>query len=207
MQEGSSKKNVVEPAKQEVKKQGRKVASTLIHEGIPMAGEVLGGIAGAYLGAEGGDPELGEVAGQQLGAYGGRKLADYVGKQTGLGLKQGKAPTTPKKQGRAMKGGTALIDQPFTARQAVNTAGSFIKDPAKTLGFGLKPPRKHAKRPAKKALIGGTALIDQPFTVRQAVDTSGRFVKDPAGTLGFGLKRSVGRPRKMHGTALLQAGY
>jgi cytochrome c553 len=69
---------------------------------------------------------------------------------------------------RGKRGGTLLIDQPFTARQAVDTTGRFVKDPAKTLGFG------------------GRLLIDEPFTARQAVDTTGRFVKDPAKTIGFG---------------------
>lgn len=133
------KKNIVEPAKQEVKKQARKVASVAIHEGIPIASEVLGGLAGAYFG---GNPES-ELAGEQVGAYGGKKLANYVGKKTGLGLKAKKSAKkpAPKKKGSSLAGGTLLIDQPFTARQAVNTAGSFIKDPAKTVGFGLKKKR------------------------------------------------------------------
>ena len=70
--------------------------------------------------------------------------------------------------GRGKRGGRLLIDEPFTARQAVDTTGRFVKDPAKTLGFG------------------GRLLIDEPFTARQAVDTTGRFVKDPAKTIGFG---------------------
>jgi len=181
------KKTILEPAKKEATKQGRKVASKLIHEGIPIAGEVLGGLAGSLLGAEAGSPEMGEMAGQQLGAYGGKKLANYVGQKTGLGMKKLTPAMMKKLSQPRLLGGTALIDQPFTARQAVDTSGRFIKDPAKTLGFGMQ---------------GGTALIDQPFTARQAVDTTGRFIKDPAKTVGFGMR---GRPRK--GGALHQAGY
>jgi hypothetical protein len=196
--------NVAKPVGREVvkegKKQGRKVASKLIHEGIPMASEALGGIAGATLGGLATEnplgAEAGEVAGQQLGAYGGRKLADYVGSKTGLGMKQAPKPRILK------KGGTLLIDQPFTARQAVNTVGSLIKDPKSTVGFGMKKrgrPRKDGK------MSGGTLLIDQPFTTRQAVNTTGSFIKDPKGTLGFGL---FDRKLKMtRGGALLQAGY
>lgn len=270
--------NVAKPVASEVvkegKKRGRKVASKLIHEGIPFATSTLGGLAGSTLGSLTGDPlgvEAGEVIGQQLGEYGGKKLADYVGRKTGYGMKLTpamlKEATKVKLLGEGipemliaqamgygakgkklkMKGGTALIDQPFTARQAVNTTGAFIKNPAKTLGFGIvedisrnkavqaiqgkrggtllidqpftarqavnstgdffKDPaktlgfglktHKHAKRHAKKVLIGGTALIDQPFTARQAVNTTGRFIKNPAGTLGFGRL----------GGALLPAGH
>jgi len=39
--------------------------------------------------------------------------------------------------GKAVRGGTLLIDQPFTARQAVNTTGDFFKDPKSTIGFGV----------------------------------------------------------------------
>jgi cytochrome c553 len=86
---------------------------------------------------------------------------------------------------RGKRGGTLLIDQPFTARQAVDTTGRFVKDPAKTLGFGFEGPLPSDKRKKPRGL-GGTLLIDQPFTARQAVDTMGRFVKDPAKTIGFG---------------------
>ena len=34
------------------------------------------------------------------------------------------------------RGGRLLIDEPFTARQAVNTIGDFAKDPKGTIGFG-----------------------------------------------------------------------
>ena len=53
---------------------------------------------------------------------------------------------------KRMMGGTALIDQPFTVREAANTIGNFVHDPAGTIGFGSH---------------GGTLLIDQPFTVRE----------------------------------------
>lgn len=44
-----------------------------------------------------------------------------------------------KKRGRpAKKGGRLLIDEPITARQVVDTAGDFIKNPASALGFGMK---------------------------------------------------------------------
>lgn len=63
---------------------GRKIASTLIHQGIPAVSSALGS-AGAELLA----PELGPVsafAGSQLGSYAGKKIATQVGNKTGLGL-------------------------------------------------------------------------------------------------------------------------
>ena len=80
------------------------------------------------------------------------------------------------KAAAAVHGGRLLIDEPFTARQAVSTIGDFVKDPKKSLGFG----------------VGGTLLIDQPFTARQAVNQIGNFVKDPKGMLGFGLCHHCG---------------
>ena len=80
---------------------------------------------------------------------------------------------------KRMMGGTALIDQPFTARQAVNATGNFFKDPGGTIGFGSH---------------GGTLLIDQPFTVRQAVNSTGNFFKDPGGTIGFGFEGPLPSP-------------
>ena len=80
------------------------------------------------------------------------------------------------KAAAAVQGGRLLIDEPFTARQAVNTIGNFVKDPKKTLGFG----------------VGGTLLIDQPFTTRQAVNKIGDFIKDPKKTIGFGLCHHCG---------------
>jgi len=59
--------------------------SSLIHDGIPIAGQVVGSVLGSV--ASGGDPLAGMV-GSQLGKYGGTKLADYVGKETGRGLRK-----------------------------------------------------------------------------------------------------------------------
>jgi hypothetical protein len=255
--------------KRQGKQLGRKAASALIHQGIPMAASTIGGLAGAAAGtaATGGNPlggYAGEAGGAMLGEYGGTKLADYIGAKTGYGLMDivryvaphakkalyavgkelGKQVLTkgidyatqkamekgvPQEmihaskqyahqaaQGspleaeemvreiiegtlqkhpqyekvsammrqmfghgakkRRMRGGTALIDQPFTVRQAVDSGRSFVDNPAGAFGFGAK----------KRRMRGGTALIDQPFTVRQGVDSADRFFKDPAGAFGFG---------------------
>jgi len=62
------------------------LASDLLHTGLPM---VTGTLAGAA--AEALFPEAGPVAGfvgNQAGKYGGKKLADYIGSKTGVGLKK-----------------------------------------------------------------------------------------------------------------------
>jgi hypothetical protein len=165
--------NVAKPVGREIisesEKQGRKVASQLIHQGIPYASEALGGIAGATLGGLATEnplgAEAGEVVGQRLGAYGGKKLADYVGKRTGLGMKQ--LMMTPQMQ-EAMKPrlqGEGSFDNYMLAKTA--------------MGYGVKK----RGRPRK----GGTLLIDEPITARQVVNSTGNFFKNPGKTLGFGM--------------------
>ena len=121
-----------------------------------------------------------------------------------------------------MRGGTALIDQPFSFRQATDSASNFVRDPMGSFGFGLK---KHKKKPVKhggalspagmglrkkkhprRHMHGGMALIDQPFTVRQATDSASSFARDPLGAFGYGLKKHKKKPLK-RGGALHPAGY
>ena len=54
-----------------------------------------------------------------------------------------------KKRKPRKHGGTLLIDQPFTTRQAVNTIGSLAKDPVGTVGFGMHKHHKHGGRVSK----------------------------------------------------------
>jgi len=66
------------------KSTGKKIASTLIHQGIPAVTSALGGIGAEFLA-----PELGPVsafAGSQLGDAAGKRIATLVGNKTGLGL-------------------------------------------------------------------------------------------------------------------------
>ena len=119
-----------------------------------------------------------------------------------------------------MHGGTALIDQPFSVRQATDSASNFVHNPMGSFGFGLKKKKpikravKHggALSPAGGALKkmhmhGGTALIDQPFSVRQATDSASKFAHDPLGVFGYGLKKKKPLHRKKKGGALHPAGY
>jgi hypothetical protein len=64
---------------------GKQVASTLIHKGLPIAGQVAGSTLGNFLA-----PELGGLGGfalGQAGKAGGNALGDLIGKETGYGLK------------------------------------------------------------------------------------------------------------------------
>jgi hypothetical protein len=63
---------------------GRDIASTLIHKGLPIVGQIAGSTLGNVLA-----PELGGVGGfalGQAGKAGGNALGDYIGKETGYGL-------------------------------------------------------------------------------------------------------------------------
>jgi len=116
---------------------------------------------------------------------------------------------------RHMHGGTALIDQPFSFRQATDAASNFSRDPLGAFGFGLKPRKRRVKkggalapagmglkrRTPRKRMHGGTALIDQPFSFRQATDAASNFSRDPLGAFGYGVKH------RKRGGALRPAGY
>jgi len=61
---------------------GNKVASVAIHQGIPVASSILGGLAGE---AAGGGPVSGAV-GSEIGNQIGTAAADAIGKATGRGI-------------------------------------------------------------------------------------------------------------------------
>jgi hypothetical protein len=67
---------------------GKDIASTLIHKGLPIAGQVAGSTLGNFLAPELGG--LGGVALGQAGKAGGNALGDLIGKETGYGLKKPK---------------------------------------------------------------------------------------------------------------------
>jgi hypothetical protein len=100
---------------------GRLIARPLIHEGIP----AVAGFLGSTIGGIGG-PLAGFAAGQAA-KYGGKELADYVGKQTGLGLGAGV------KKGRYAKGSQEAKDYMASLRAKKTKGGAIWKgatDPA-----------------------------------------------------------------------------
>lgn len=69
---------------------GRKIASTLIKKGIPIATSALGSAIGSSAATITGNPELAPVAGKigaKLGSEGGKELSKYVSRKTGYGMR------------------------------------------------------------------------------------------------------------------------
>jgi len=83
------------------KSANKSTASQLIHQGIPLATEALGSVAGDVLAGP-----LGGVAGSMAGNQAGHKLANAVGNATGYGVRRGR----PKGSGAKPK--STLIMQP-----------------------------------------------------------------------------------------------
>jgi uncharacterized protein YcfJ len=68
-------------------KMGKKIASTLIHDGVPA---VIGGVSGATTTAITGNPALGIAVGAVAKKYAGKKAEDELSKTTGYGMKKPK---------------------------------------------------------------------------------------------------------------------
>ena len=91
------------------------VSSELIHKGIPMTTGTLGGIAGTMGGPIGG------LAGSFVGEELGQLASNEIGKQTGLGMREGKVSSNHKKKtrskkisvGKGQKKGRALFEAGF----------------------------------------------------------------------------------------------
>jgi hypothetical protein len=69
---------------------GRKIASTLIRKGIPIATSALGSAIGSSAATITGNPELAPVAGKigaKIGSEGGKELSKYVSRKTGYGMR------------------------------------------------------------------------------------------------------------------------
>jgi hypothetical protein len=123
----------------------RTVPSTLIHQGLPEAGSVLGGLAGEAIA-----PELGPVSGfvgSKLGRMAGKKLADETGRRTGYGVK--------KRMGRGMP----LEDQSFSLSDVVKSGKHLFGKgvPLEDQQFSLSDVAKSGKR-----LFGGKVKGSAP---------------------------------------------
>ena len=130
------------------KSAGKKVVKQIANEVVQYAGPAAG-TAFAAAATAAGQPEFAPAA-ALLGNELGTRAGQYANKRI---------------QGMGKRGGTALIDQPFTARQAVNTTGDFIKNPGKTLGFGVPKmlkkdrPKRVMSDAQKAALAKGRAAL------------------------------------------------
>jgi hypothetical protein len=117
------------------KSAGKKVVKQIANEVVQYAGPAAG-TAFASAATAAGQPQFAPAAallGNKLGTRYGRYANERI-------------------QGM---GGTLLIDEPFTTREAVNTTGNFFKNPGKTLGFGAKKPKRVMSEAQKAALAKG----------------------------------------------------
>ena len=148
----------------------RRVPSTLIHQGLPIAGSVLGGMAGTAFA-----PELGPVsgfAGSQLGRMAGKKLADETGRRTGYGVKKGR--------------GQPIEDQAFSLSDVARTGKRMFGGgvPIEDQQFSLSDVARSGSR-----LRGmGVPLEDQQFSLSDVARTGKRMfggkVKKGKGVVG-----------------------
>ena len=107
--------------------------STLIHEGIPIAGQTVG----SMLGTATGSPLLG-MAGSMAGKYAGQKLAEKVGRETGRGLMDvgvSIAKQVGKRVGKKLVSAAAAKAKQL-AMKAIDTAESGAKE---FIGEGIFP--------------------------------------------------------------------
>ena len=164
------------------KKAGKTAVKALANEVVQYAGPAAATAFAAGAVASG-NPEFAPeaaVVGHTLGSLAGNYANSKI---QAMGLRHRK------------KGGTLLIDQPFTARQAVNTIGNLVNDPTSTIGFGVKKhkPKRHMSEAQKAALAKGRAAL-----------------RIKLNEMGAGVKHHKHKHHKHHkhsGSALLPAGY
>ena len=137
----------------------RKVPSVLIHQGLPEAGAVLGGMAGSELGGP-----MGSIVGSKLGRLGGQQLAQETGRRTGYGVKKGK--------------GVPLEDQQFSLSDVARTGkrlfgrGQPIEDQS---GRPFEDPRLSLLARPGRMLGRGQPIEDQQFSLSDVASTGRRM--------------------------------
>ena len=132
----------------------RTLPSGLIHQGLPEAGAVLGGMAGSELGGP-----LGGLAGSKLGRLGGKKLAEETGRRTGYGVKKGR--------------GQPIEDQQFSLSDVAQTGRRMLGrgQPIEDQQFSLSDVARTGKR-----LFGrGQPIEDQQFSLSDVARTGKRL--------------------------------
>ena len=105
-----------------------------MHDGIPMVGSILGGIAGELAAPELG--VLGGFAGSQLGKYGATKLGDYIGSKTGYGFNNVKAHRIRGGHGTLVGGVPVAIGGSFRTAGG----GALIHNHVRRLGGSFSAP-------------------------------------------------------------------
>lgn len=154
---------------------GRKIASTLIKKGIPIATGALGSAIGSSAATITGNPALAPVAGKigaELGREGGKELSKYVSRKTGYGMR---VPV--------VKGRTPRIVGPGGVRKI--TGEGFLPAGDKS-GSGIAvvaptPPSEVIQTGSPYAKINSAAM--NPF-IAPSIQLSGR--KSGAGFMPAG---------------------
>jgi hypothetical protein len=127
----------------------RKVPSMLIHQGLPEAGAVMGGVAGSEFGP------FGSIVGSKLGRLGGERLAQETGRRTGYGVKKGKGMPIEDQQfslsdvartGKRLFGrGQPIEDQQFSLSDVARTGKRLFGRGSSNRLLELKVPMKKGK--------------------------------------------------------------
>lgn len=131
----------------------RKVPSMLIHQGLPEAGAVMGGIAGSEFGP------FGSIVGSKLGRMGGQQLAQETGRRTGYGVKKGR--------------GVPIEDQQFSLSDVARTGKRLFGGgvPIEDQQFSLSDVARTGKR-----MFGrGQPIEDQEFSLSDVARTGKRL--------------------------------
>jgi hypothetical protein len=208
----------------------RTLPSRLIHQGLPEAGAVMGGVAGSEFGP------FGSIVGSKLGRLGGQKLAEETGRRTGYGVKKGKGVPLEDQQfslsdvartGKRLFGrGQPIEDQQFSLSDIARTGKRLFggKVPMKGKGPVMDKLKKMAKEVATKVArkVGRKALNELPMASERLGEMAGDYAgiaggkdmgrmlglmaeKEIAERTGLGMKMKRGRPKKSGG-ALMVAG-
>jgi len=186
--------------------------SDLIHQGLPIAGATLGGIAGAELGP------IGSMAGSYAGQQAGKATADKIGELYGYGLY-----SDLKKAGKAALKKQIAHYAPAVGRHVAAAAANYAGIPSGMAGMAGHYAGQYAANQLNQAI--GDGLHKKKRRSRK-MKGKGNFWEDispattylrPAGDAlldktvekiqGLGLKKRVHRKKRMTGKALYAAGY
>ena len=154
----------------------RTVPSGLIHQGLPEAGAVMGGVAGSEFGP------FGSIVGSKLGRMGGKKLAEETGRRTGYGVKKGR--------------GVPLENQQFSLAEAADAGHRLFGrgQPIEHQQFSLSDVASTGKRlfggkvGGTKGSVGGT---------KGSVGGTKGSVKKGKGVLGDAMKIMAPHAKKL----------
>jgi hypothetical protein len=165
----------------------QQLPSTLIHQGIPEAGAVLGGVAGSKVGGP-----VGGLAGSKLGRMAGQELAQEVGRKTGRGTRLEDQSFTLRDvadTGRKLVGrGTRLEDQPFTLRDVADTGRKLVGRGRPRKGQGIMEDMMKLAKPVAKKVAKNVARKASSYVLHEVLPQAsaelGQLAGEKAGIAG-----------------------